>query len=319
MAVPSEFGLPQPTDEGFIPFKIPSVDRPCFTRYQVYGDLSQGPAIIGLHGGPGAGLVPAMGAMGLQTGLPVVLYDQIGCGQSTLLPEKAGDATFWQMSVFVSELQNLVEYFKFPHGYHLLGVSFGAMLAADFATTQPPGLKRLVLCSPFASRRLVCEGHELRRSELPLDVQKALNDGNESGDFQSEGYIKALVTFYKKTMCRIDPWPPGMEEMFAAHHVNDVFMTMSGPGPTVLWQGSMRDWDVTTRLHRITAQTLVINGEFDIAFEAAVQPFFDLIPRVRWITFPGASHGVMIEAPGAQPAAARFLAAKETELDKGTA
>lgn len=54
--------------------------------------------------------------------------------------------------------------------------------------------------------------------------------------------------------------------------------------------GSLRDWTSVPRLKKILAPTLVYNGEFDTSRDISQKPYFELIPRVRWITFPNASH-----------------------------
>ena len=41
--------------------------------------------------------------------------------------------------------------------------------------------------------------------------------------------------------------------------------------------------------------TLVYNGEFDTSHDITTVPFFEYIPRVRWITFPDAGHMCHLE------------------------
>ena len=59
--------------------------------------------------------------------------------------------------------------------------------------------------------------------------------------------------------------------------------------------GSFRDWTCIPRLHQIAVPTLVYNGEFDTSHDITTVPFFEHIPRVRWITFPGAGHMCHLE------------------------
>jgi L-proline amide hydrolase len=59
--------------------------------------------------------------------------------------------------------------------------------------------------------------------------------------------------------------------------------------------GSLKTWTVVPRLSKITATTLVYNGEYDTSHEVAQVPFFNLIPRVRWITFPNGGHTCHLE------------------------
>lgn len=57
----------------------------------------------------------------------------------------------------------------------------------------------------------------------------------------------------------------------------------------------MNEWTVISRLPRITAPTLVYNGEYDTSHDITQVPFFELIPRVRWITFPDGGHMCHLE------------------------
>jgi pimeloyl-ACP methyl ester carboxylesterase len=54
-------------------------------------------------------------------GIPVIMYDQLGCGNSTHLQEKNGDGTFWTISLFLSELDNLLRHLGIQDEYYLLG------------------------------------------------------------------------------------------------------------------------------------------------------------------------------------------------------
>lgn len=117
--------------DGTIPFDIPGrSDIPCFTYYKIFGELSSGaPPVVVLHGGPGAGheyLLP-FAELWPQYGLPVIFYDQIGCASSTHLPQTAGDEEFWQETLFIAELNNLLDYLHLREGpgFHLLGQSWG--------------------------------------------------------------------------------------------------------------------------------------------------------------------------------------------------
>lgn len=62
--------------------------------------------------------------------------------------------------------------------------------------------------------------------------------------------------------------------------------------------GSLLGWTCVPRLPEITAPTLVYNGEYDTSHEVATAPFFEHIPRVRWITFSNAGHMCHLEADG---------------------
>lgn len=62
-------------------------------------------------------------------------------------------------------------------------------------------------------------------------------------------------------------------------------------GPSELHaSGSLRNWTSIPKLHRIKVPTLLINGRQDEAQDVAMQPFFDHIAQVKWITLDNAAH-----------------------------
>jgi pimeloyl-ACP methyl ester carboxylesterase len=62
--------------------------------------------------------------------IPVVFYDQIGCGESTRLPEKKGDGNFWTLELFIKDLENVIAALNIDQ-YDLFGHSWGGLLAVS--------------------------------------------------------------------------------------------------------------------------------------------------------------------------------------------
>ncbi|KAJ4422059.1 hypothetical protein N0V82_003249 [Gnomoniopsis sp. IMI 355080] len=285
-----------PSAEGLIPFQVPNnPEISCSTYYKVFGDLKSGaPPIVFLHGGPGGGhpYLLSFAELWPQYNLPVVLYDQIGCGASTHLPEKAGDKDFWQESLFIAELDNLIDHLKLRDGpgFHLFGQSWGGMLGAAFAARRPRGLQRLVLASGVASIDLSNEGILMCRSEMPIDAQEVMKKCVQEGDYESQAYRDAMAIFQKTFVCRADPLPEElMQSLKNLGEDKTVYGTMYGPSVLDL-NGSLSGWTSIPRLPQIAAPTLVYNGEFDTSRDSSQKPYFELIPRVRWVTFQNGSH-----------------------------
>ena len=199
--------------EGTVPFKIQHIDTTCHTYYKIIGDLSSNsPRLVVLHGGPGTGheyLLP-FGRLWQQFGIPVVFYDQIGCAASTRLLQTTGDESFWQESLFLAELDNLLDSLQLRDGpgYHILGHSWGGRIAAAFATTQPQGLQRLVLASGIASSQSWVEGIQIIRRQLPSDAQLAIDEEEQKGNFDSARFRDAMNAFFRNYFCRAEPFPP---------------------------------------------------------------------------------------------------------------
>lgn len=59
--------------------------------------------------------------------------------------------------------------------------------------------------------------------------------------------------------------------------------------------GTLNGWTIIDGLHKISAPTLLINGQYNQAQEIAVLPFFQKIPRVKWVQFAHSSHTPIYE------------------------
>lgn len=208
-----------PVSEGEVAFDEPSAGKPCKTWYKVIGDLKCGtPPLVALHGGPGAGheyLAPLTDVYA-QRGVPIVFYDQIGCGRSTHLREKKGDTSFWTFELYMRELDNLIDHLQLRDGpgFFLFGQSWGGMLGGAYAARRPRGLRKLVIAGGPASIPLLVKGYEGLIAALPPDVRSTLEECNKRGDYESEEFEKAASVFYSRHVCRLDPHPEEVQCAF---------------------------------------------------------------------------------------------------------
>jgi len=200
--------------EGKIPLDIPHANKPCETWYKIIGDLTKGIPLLALHGGPGAAHEYLLPLIDLHTkhNKPIIFYDQIGCGRSTRLREKANDTSFWSVDLFIYELDTLIDHFGLrSRGFDIYGQSWGGILGGMYAARRPVGLRRLVLADAPASIPLMLKGVEELVNLLPKEVRRDLEECHRNGDFESEKYKAACLVFYKRHLCRLEPWPKGME------------------------------------------------------------------------------------------------------------
>ena len=265
------------------------------TWYRVVGE-GEDPGklpLLCLHGGPGAPhdyLEPLEKLAA--TGRRVVFYDQIGCGRSWV--EKPGD--FWTVGLFVAEVRAM----RNGRGlgrFHLFGSSWGGMLAMEYALTQPTGLASLVLSSSPASIPLwEAETGRLRR-DLPEETQRILAEHEAAGTIDSPGYEAASMEFYKRHVCRVDPFPDCVLRTFKglAEHP-DVYMTMQGPNEFVI-TGTLKTWDITDRLAEIEVPTLITAGAQDEFTPVQAQRLNEGINGSELVTFESASHMQFVEEP----------------------
>ncbi|KAL9078258.1 MAG: hypothetical protein Q9157_002838 [Trypethelium eluteriae] len=106
-----------------------------------------------------------------QYNIPVVLYDVNSNGKSTHLREKNGHESFWKISCFINELEHLIEYLgrnTVPWGRE--SITFGELLLANFAATNPGGLERMIIAAAPASAGLHQQGLLALRTTLRKDT-----------------------------------------------------------------------------------------------------------------------------------------------------
>ena len=125
--------------EGFVEF------RGHRTWYRVSGEASPGTLpLLCLHGGPGSSSAYFHPLEEL-TGRQVVVYDQLGCGESD-----RPDDVEWSLELFVDEVGAVREQLGLDR-IHLLGQSWGGILAQQYVLDHPGGVCSLILSSTLSS------------------------------------------------------------------------------------------------------------------------------------------------------------------------
>ncbi len=269
------------------------------TWHEVVGEAEGGRApVVVCHGGPGATHDYVRAIAGLaRDGRQVVLYDQVGNGRSQHLPDAPPE--FWTVDLFRRELHALVDHLGWRGGYHVVGQSWGGMLALEHALERPAGLRSIVVAdSPASMTVWVAEANRLR-AELPQDVRDALTRHEADGTTDDPAYQEAMQVFYRRHVCRLDPWPDDVVRSFAQMEEDPtVYGTMNGPSEFHVI-GTIRDWDITSRLGEIAVPTLIVSGRHDEATPRMVEDMRDRIPGAEWVLFEDSSHMPHVEEPEA--------------------
>lgn len=267
------------------------------TWYRVVGDLkSTKTPVMVLHGGPGAGhnYCEPIAEVLAQTGRAAVLYDQIGCGNSTHLPDKPKE--FWTPELFMEELVLLTQHLGISNKYNIVGQSWGGMLGMQFAISKPKGLNAMVIAdSPASMEVWVSEANKLRK-ELPPEVEATLLKHEAAETTEDPEYVAAVDVFYSRHLCRI-PQPPYVVASFEQLAADPtVYHTMNGPSEFHVI-GSLKHWDIRLQLKEITTPTLLVSGQYDEATPAMVKEIHGLIPGSKWELFAESSHMPHVEEP----------------------
>jgi L-proline amide hydrolase len=276
-----------PIAEGFIPF------RGYRTWYRVVGNLNEVAdgkfPILMLHGGPGVchdyleSLQPFAA-----TGRPVIFYDQLGCGNS----DRPDDPSMWTIDLFLEELRTIRQALGLDR-IHLLGQSWGGMLAMEYALTQPEGVVSLTIASSPASMPLWVEEANRLRAELPPEVQATLLEHEAAGTTDDPAYGEAMSVFYGRHVCRVVPNPEQVANSFAKLG-KQVYETMNGPSEFHVI-GTLKEWDIRDRLGEIAIPSMMTSGRYDECTPMQAEIIKNGIPGCEWVLFEESSHMPHVE------------------------
>lgn len=285
--------VPPPSETGYLEFRQHRTWYR-FTRPST-GRADRLPIVI-LHGGPGVPHDYCLPMANLASdGRVVIHYDQVGCGRSSDL--RNAEPSYLEVGLFVAELENLVRSFALGDGFHLLGQSWGGMLAVEYVLAHPQGVASLTVCNSPASMPLWRRAAERLRSELPGEILATMRRHEAAGSTDSDEYLRAVDLFYARHVCRVQPMPAYVAASFLKLGQDPtVYRTMNGPNEFHVI-GTLRDWSAIDRLSSIHTPTLVIAGEFDEAASETWRPFVEGIPNAEWHVFARSSHMPHVEVP----------------------
>ncbi len=271
------------------------LDREGFLRFQghdiwfrVVGRPEQDDKlpVLCLHGGPGVphDYLEPLAALA-DSGRRVIFYDQLGGGNS----DRPEDPSLYTVDYFLAELAALRWELSLDR-VHLLGQSWGGMLALEYALTQAPGLASLVLAdTPASMPQWAAETNRLRE-QLPAEVREVLDAHEAAGTTEDPAYQEAMMVFYNRHVCRRDPWPECLTRAFdKMMQFPLVYHTMVGPSEFHV-TGTLKGWSVVGRLGEIRVPTLVLGGRHDEATPAVTEAVHRGIPGSEWFIFEDSSH-----------------------------
>jgi len=257
--------------------------------YKITGKNKKGIPLIILHGGPGATHYNLEACELLSDERPVIFYDQLGCGNS----DRPEDKSLWTIEHYVEELAVIRTTLKLEK-LHIFGHSWGTMLAVDYILTEKPeGIISLILAGPCLSAPMFIEDQRRYLSEMPENIREIILECEEKKDFASKKYQDAMMIYYRKHICRVNPWPECFQKSLAGMGFG-VYEYMWGPSEFTA-PGTLKDYDRTDRLKDINIPSLFTCGRYDEARPETTEYYHSLIPGSEFIIFEDASHDPHIE------------------------
>lgn len=288
---------PAPVVEGFFPGSGG-------TRL-FYRKVGTGPkAVVFLHGGPGSNFRGAGDFIEpvADASHSVVLYDQRGSGRSDVETIPA----LLTAEHHVRDLEALRVHLGVAR-MTLVGLSWGAALAALYAADHPVRVERLVLVSPMAPAKkpfwndrlakmsaLRGQAASARRSEMLARLPGATDEETvalcrELSDDTFRLYFHNPTPeklAHAALRCEIPP---------AAIRNRSVVEAAT--------LGSLGDWDFRPKLERIAVPALVVEGKRTNVPLDATREWAVVMPNARLLLIPEAGHEAFVDQPEAFRAA----------------
>ena len=274
--------------------RVPAGEASLYAR-----EIGHGQPVIVLHGGPDFDhdyLLPDLDR--LKDAFRLIYYDQRGRGRSAehVRPE---DVT---LSSDVDDLDRVREHFRLESAA-LLGHSWGALLALEYALRHPAHVSHLILMNPSPiSARDAADARQASALRLGADMdrQRAIMAGAayEAGDPEAV-YARYRIHFqpalrhpedYERLMARMKASfvLQGEEGILKARAVEDRLMrdTWDVPG-----------YDLAPRLRRFNIPTLVIAADHDFFPLEMAERLSRAIPDAQIVTLTDCGHFAYLECP----------------------
>jgi proline iminopeptidase len=253
--------------------------------YRIVGSGTATPLLL-LHGGPGAPGYYLKPLAALADERPVIFYHQLGAGRS----DPITDTTLLTVDRFVTELAAVRAALELDE-VHLLGHSWGTMLATDYLLTKPAGVRSVILASPALSvPRWLADADTLLMT-MPDSTQAAIARHEADGTFDAPEYQAAVLAYYERYLARRLPWSADLDSAFAQLSPL-VYGTMWGPSEFTA-TGTLQNYDRTNRLAEITIPTLFTTGRYDEARPGTVEYYRSLVPGAEIAIIENAAHITM--------------------------
>ena len=123
------------------------------------------------------------------------------------------------------------------------------MLAAEYLSTHPKGIKSIIFSGPiFSTSQHLVNVNQIKLN-LPSYVRDTLLFHEKNGTIFSEAYVKAYNEYLKLHWCKIFPYPKEIQEAFRLFGIKS-FETMWGQYEFYC-PGNLKDFERTIWRRRL--------------------------------------------------------------------
>ena len=260
-------------------------------------EIGQGQPILILHGGPDFDhtyFLPELDR--LADAFRLIYYDQRGRGRSAknVQPE---DVT---IESEVEDLERLREYFQLG-SVALLGHSWGAVLAMEYATRHPQRVSHLVLMNTApASQSDYMLLRQDRRARSPDDIAQLKAMAASDAGYQ-EGDPEAVAAYYRihfrAALQRPEHHEKIIQRLRASFTQEGIRKSRAIEERLMQETWRLNEYDLLPRLRQLHIPTLVIHGEHDFVPRECAAHVAEAITGARFTVLKDCGHFSYLECP----------------------
>ncbi|MCO6489077.1 MAG: proline iminopeptidase-family hydrolase [Phaeodactylibacter sp.] len=278
-----------------IPISTPSGEFRVWTK-RVGNNPTQ--KVLLLHGGPGFNheYFEVFDSYFPAAGIEYYYYDQLGSSYS----DQPEDTSLWKTERFVEEVEQVRRALGLnKDNFYILGHSWGGILGIEYALKYQDNLKGLIISNMMSSiPAYVKYAEEVLGPGLPPDVLQEIKALEAAGEYTSPRYLELVQThYYPKHVLRwpLEEWPePVLRSSENANY--EIYLMMQGPSEFgVVGDATLKDWDRTGDLARITVPTLTVGAKYDTMDPEYKKMMAEKLANGRYHFCPNGAHWAMYD------------------------
>lgn len=266
-----------------------------------YKIMGEGTPIVVIHGGPTLDhryLLPGLGRLARQHRL--IFYDQRLSGRSDVRV----DSSTVSFEGFVADIEGIRRHFGLER-MHLLGHSWGGLLAQLYATKYPERLHALILLNPMAPAYELWQQEEalLARRFTPRDSQlrAAIMQSDAFRHGRPQAYEQLMRLSFRHQLAR-----PELADSLQLVLPDDIRQRSLRFQPMA---SDLTGFDLRDDLGNVHCPVLVVYGDREPATDIAAPAFRRALPQARVVVIKNCGHFPYLEQPAAlEEVVGRFVA-----------
>jgi len=253
----------------------------------LYGEQEgDGPALVLLHGGPGAThheFHPAMSRF--KDFVRIIYYDQRGCGQSEFKPGKG-----YSVDQAVDDLHRLLQALKLSRWF-VLGHSYGGALAQCYTVKHPEDVAGLILVGSAEAAPLMLNRSRQYDFISPEERKKIFQAHTTSGLTVSQQIYNAFLNGDWKRQLFYKPSADDFARIARYEWVQDRHFNS-------LMSGDVRRYDLRGAFDACPIPTLIVEGVWDLTWNTdKPEKLHKVLPRAKLAMIDQAGHSPFADQP----------------------